>query len=92
MQIENSVKRVGIRRLFECRTVIPSDRIFSSHGMTVLDFFVAFSSFDNCIKLEYALLCQFYAKTATFSIKKCLVRFLSITLTSKCLVENDVKY
>ena len=36
---------------------------------------------------------QFYAKITTFffSIKKYLVQLLSYTLTSKCLVETDVK-
>ena len=41
---------------------------------------------------EYMLLHQFYAKITTFfSIGKCLVRFLSYTLTSKRLAKTDMK-
>ena len=42
-------------------------------------------------KLEYALLDQFYAKITKFFIKKCSVRLLSKTLTSKRLAENYIK-
>ena len=42
-------------------------------------------------KLEYALFYQFYARIAVILILKCLVQFLSETLMSKHLAENDIR-
>ena len=41
--------------------------------------------------LKYGLFYQFNAQISTFAAKKCLVQFLSTTLTSKRLAETDVK-
>ena len=42
-------------------------------------------------KVQCALFCQYNAEISTFSVKKCSVRLLPTTLTSKHLAENDVK-
>ena len=40
--------------------------------------------------IKYALLYQFYAQISLILVRKCSVRLLSTTLTSKLLVEKDV--
>ena len=58
-------------------------------------FFLYTSTFPSTIhvafKLQYAPFYEFYAKITVFCIKKCLVRLLSKTLTSKLVAENYVK-
>ena len=63
--IENSVTRVTVRSLVMPNSY-PSDGIFNLHRSFIMDSFLAYSSDDNCIGLEYVLFYQFYAKITTF--------------------------
>ena len=60
--IENTVTRVTVRHHKACWTVIPSDRICSSHRTTILDSFSGMLTF----RLEFVLFYQFYAEIITF--------------------------
>ena len=87
VRIENSVKRVTVRHHEACRVrpnSYPEWRNFqfapnSHYGFFFLHTFPSTSAF----KLEHALFYRFYAKITVFFIKKCSVRLLSKTLTSK---------
>ena len=72
----------------DARTVIPSDGIFKSHRIAIMD---SFSCDKFILSLNTLLFYEFYAKISQFTVNKCSVWFLSTTLMSKCLAENDVK-
>ena len=58
----------------------------------ILILFLAYSPFDNVFRLEYVLFYQVYAKITTFFYQEMFGGWLlSYTLTSKRLVETDVK-
>ena len=93
VRIENSVTRVTVRHHEAFRVMpnsYPSDGIFNLHR-TYGFFFLPTLPLTNAFRLEYALFYDFYAKIFQFAVKKCLVRLLSMTLTSKRLANNDTQ-
>ena len=44
----------------------PSHGIFNLHRRSIMDFFLAYSSFDYAFRLEYVLFYQVFAKINTF--------------------------
>ena len=90
MRTENSVTRVTVWHHEACSKSEWQNFQFAPKNHYGFFFLHTFPS-TTAFKLEYALFYQFFSKLTVFFIKKCSVQLLSKTLTSKHLMENDVK-
>ena len=83
---------ITVRHHRACRSVIPSDRIFSSQRTTFIDSFTCILFFRQLhLSLNMHCFYEVLVKISQFAVKNCSVRLLSMKLTSKHLVENSVK-
>ena len=93
--LEISVTRVTAPHHAACPVMpnSPEWRNFQFAPNNQYGYFFFLHSFPSTIafKLAHVLFYQFYARLTVSFIKKCSVRLLSKTLTSKRLTENNVK-